>query len=238
MNTERARPAGCVEESQEEIDHARAGGSRARGERTASAAHAAEPGGTRRQGGGPCGARAPFESQDRGGYRTTGRRHHEPEGLQRLRPDAGPEYLAKKHKLQVGRETLRGWMTRAKLWRAKPQRIEKVHQWRQRRSCLGQLVQWDTSEHAWLEGRGPKLYLISMIDDATSRLSARFVMHDSTEQNMRVLWSYLESQGRPEFLHRQGHIICQSTENPARRDSGQRSPGVAADPDRAGFERA
>ena len=27
-----------------------------------------------------------------------------------------------------------------------------------RRSCRGELVQWDTSEHDWLEGRGPKLY--------------------------------------------------------------------------------
>jgi hypothetical protein len=32
------------------------------------------------------------------------------------------------------------------------------------------LAQWDTSEHDWSEDRGPKLYLISMIDDATSRL--------------------------------------------------------------------
>ena len=62
---------------------------------------------------------------------------------------------------------------------------------------MGELVQWDTSEHDWLEERGPKLYLISMIDDATSRIHARFVMHDSTEENMRLLWSYLERNGRP-----------------------------------------
>jgi hypothetical protein len=35
-------------------------------------------------------------------------------------------------------------------------------------------VQWDTSEHDWLEGRGEELYLIAMIDDATSDLTARF----------------------------------------------------------------
>jgi hypothetical protein len=58
-------------------------------------------------------------------------------------------------------------------------------------------VQWDTSEHAWLEERGEKLYLISMIDDATSRLHARFVRQDSTEENMRLLWSYVERHGRP-----------------------------------------
>ena len=45
----------------------------------------------------------------------------------------------------------------------------------------GELVQWDTSEHGWLEGRGEKLYLIGMIDDARSELLARFVRHDSSE---------------------------------------------------------
>jgi transposase len=53
-------------------------------------------------------------------------------------------------------------------------------------------------QRACLAGRpGPKLYLISMIDDASSRLHARFVLHDSTEENMRLLWSYLERYGRP-----------------------------------------
>jgi hypothetical protein len=58
-------------------------------------------------------------------------------------------------------------------------------------------VQWDTSEHDWLEGRGEKLYLIAMIDDATSRLTAGFVRRDSTEENLRQLRCYLEQHGRP-----------------------------------------
>ena len=36
-----------------------------------------------------------------------------------------------------------------------------------------------------------------MIDDATSRLFARFVRHDTSEENRRLLWSYLERYGRP-----------------------------------------
>src|SRR5213076_739106 len=36
-----------------------------------------------------------------------------------------------------------------------------------------------------------------MIDDATSHLSARFVRHDSTEENLRQLGSYLEQRVRP-----------------------------------------
>jgi hypothetical protein len=72
------------------------------------------------------------------------------------------------------------------------QNIEKP-----RRRCRGELVLWDTGEHHCLEGRGEKLYLIHMIDDASSELTARFAQHDSTEENMRLLWTYLEQHGRP-----------------------------------------
>ena len=112
-------------------------------------------------------------------------------------PTLAAEYLRKKHGIEASKETVRQWMIQGKLWRAKAEKLEQVHVWRPRRSRYGELVQWDTSEHPWLEERGPKLYLISMIDDATSRLHARFVLHDSTEENMRLLWSYLERHGRP-----------------------------------------
>ena len=63
--------------------------------------------------------------------------------------------------------------------------------------ALGELVQWDSSGHDWLEGRGEKLYLVAMIDGATSRALARFVRQDSTEESLRLLWTYLERWGRP-----------------------------------------
>jgi len=57
-------------------------------------------------------------------------------------------------------------------------------------------VQWDTSDHNWLEDRGPVRYLVRMIDDATSWSWGRFVESDATPQNMGVLWEYLEKNGR------------------------------------------
>jgi transposase-like protein len=110
------------------------------------------------------------------------------------------EYLGKKHGIEVSKETVRKWMIGGKLWRAKKEKVRQIHTWRPRRRRFGELVQWDTSEHDWLEGRGEKLYLIAMIDDATGRLFARFVRHDSTEENMRLLWNYLEKFGRPRFM--------------------------------------
>src|SRR4029450_6379941 len=79
-------------------------------------------------------------------------------------PTLAAEYLDQKHDITVSKETVRGWMARAGLWKAGRRRVVEVHQWRPRRSRCGELVQWDTSNHDWLEGRGERIYLISMID--------------------------------------------------------------------------
>jgi hypothetical protein len=131
-------------------------------------------------------------------------------------PTQAAEYLADKHHIHARRETVRNWMIEAKLWRAKRQRIEKIHEWRQRRPRVGELVQWDTSEHAWLGDRGPKLYLISMIDDASSRIHTRFVLHDSTEENMRLPWSYMERHGRPVSFYTDKASLFQTAPKVAR----------------------
>jgi len=110
-------------------------------------------------------------------------------------PTLAAEYLSESHAIQVSKETLRKWMIEAKLWRPKRAKITEVHVWRPRRECFGELVQWDTSEHGWLEGRGAKLYLVAMIDDASSRALARFVEHDTAAENMRLLWGWLERFG-------------------------------------------
>ena len=114
--------------------------------------------------------------------------------------DFGPTFasqqLAKRHGIEVSDETVRKWMIEGGLWKSRSQRIQEVHVWRPRRSGFGELVQWDSSEHDWLEGRGPVRYLVRMIDDATSWSWGRFVEQDATPHNMGVLWEYLEKNGR------------------------------------------
>jgi transposase len=140
-------------------------------------------------------------------------------------PTMASEYLAKKHGIKVSRETTRKWMKEAGLWKEKQQGSEKAHPWRARRSRCGELVQWDTSEHDWLEGRGKEqLYLISMIDDATSRLYARFVTSDSTEENMRTVWGYVELYGLPQAFYTDKASLFRNNEK-RRRDQ----PGVEQD---------
>lgn len=135
-------------------------------------------------------------------------------------PTLACEYLAKKHDIQVSKETVRKWMRGAGLWRVRKQRVTEIHQWRQRRERCGELVQWDTSTHNWLEGRGETIYLIKMIDDATSRLFARFVRSDSTAENMAVLEAYLLRFGRPlEFYtDKASHFVTTPKKNHPVRD--------------------
>jgi biotin operon repressor len=116
-------------------------------------------------------------------------------------PTFASEQLAKRHQIQVGKETLRGWMIEAGLWKSRGRQIEDVHCWRARRSGFGELVQWDTSEHDWLEGRGPVRYLVKLIDDATSWSWGRFVERDAAPFNMAVLWEYLERNGRMQEVY-------------------------------------
>lgn len=131
-------------------------------------------------------------------------------------PTLAAEYLAKKHDIEVSRETVRQWMIGAKLWRADKRRVEKIHEWRPRRSRFGELVQWDTSPHDWLEGRGEEMLLINMIDDATSRWFARFVSSDSTVENMNHLERYLKKHGRPLAYYTDKAAIFQTAEKTKR----------------------
>jgi DNA-binding Lrp family transcriptional regulator len=140
-------------------------------------------------------------------------------------PTLASEYLRDKHGIDASKETVRQWMIRGKLWQAKKEEVKEVHRWRPRRSRFGELVQWDTSVHDWLEGRGEKLYLIAMIDDATSRLFARFVRSDSSGENRKLLWSYLEKFGRPVAFYTDKASIFQTVEK-RKRDE----PGVDKDP--------
>jgi len=73
----------------------------------------------------------------------------------------------------VPARTLRDWLSAEGLWQPKYPR-DRHRSRRERRVCFGEWVQADGSHHDWLEGRGPRRVLVAMIDDATSKVTARF----------------------------------------------------------------
>src|SRR5438067_1853305 len=117
-------------------------------------------------------------------------------------PDFGPTFahqkLTEEHGLAFSVETLRGWMTAAGLWVPRAQRARRSYPPRERRACLGELVQIDGSEHAWFEDRGPRCTLLVYVDDATSRvMELCFAESESTFDYFRATRRYLERHGKP-----------------------------------------
>lgn len=125
---------------------------------------------------------------------------------QPLYHDFGPtllsEHLARDPEIGfVHPATLRRWMIAEGLW--KPVAQGKRHRKRrERRAAFGELVLMDTSDHAWLEERsGREIVLIALIDDATSRLSARFFPRDTGAANRQMIVDYLRAHGRMGALY-------------------------------------
>jgi len=113
--------------------------------------------------------------------------------------DFGPTLASEKLTelgLDVSDETLRRWLLAEGLWQPRRQR-EQHRQRRERRSCFGELVQMDASLHNWTEGRGEAMLLMTMIDDATSWIEARFYDGETVENYMDLTERWLRKRGRP-----------------------------------------
>lgn len=120
-------------------------------------------------------------------------------------PTLACEKLAERG-LVVSADTLRRWLLDEGLWQR--QRRRDCHRSRRpRRSCFGELVQMDASIHDWLEGRGEELVLVSMIDDATSQVLARFYRAGTVEAHLDLLGRWLRQHGRPLALYTDRHSI-------------------------------
>jgi hypothetical protein len=100
--------------------------------------------------------------------------------------DFGPTFACEKlasEGLGISPQTLRRWLIAEGL--RQRQRRRDPHRSRRPRRCrFGELVQMDASIHHWLEGRREEMVLISMIDDAASRVLARFYPASTTEAHL------------------------------------------------------
>jgi len=128
-------------------------------------------------------------------------------------PTLASEKLQERHQIEVHPETLRLWLRQARL--PYKQRKARPHrQWRQRRSCFGEMVQLDGSHHDWLEGRGPNLVLMGYIDDATSTVEARFYDHEGTVPALDSFRSWVQRYGIPCSVYLDKHTTYRSPQTP------------------------
>jgi hypothetical protein len=125
--------------------------------------------------------------------------------VQQHYPDFGPTFANEKlrqvHGVVISTTRLRLAMMGQGLWKSR--KVKHTHRaWRERRSCLGMLIQLDGSDHDWFEGRGPRCVLLVFIDDATSQiLHAEFVPVEDTLNLMKAAQTYLLAWGRPAALY-------------------------------------
>ena len=99
------------------------------------------------------------------------------------RPTVAAEQRVERHGLTLSAETVRGWLL-AKGVTHVQRRMRPPRAWRERKAHVGALLQLDGSHHDWVEGRGPRCVLMASIDDASSRVSARFDADEGTSPAM------------------------------------------------------
>ena len=117
-------------------------------------------------------------------------------------PTLAAEKLRERHGIDLAKETVRRIMIDAGFWVPRKQRPPEVHQPRNRRACLGELVQIDGSDHAWYEDRAPACTLLVYVDDATGRLmQLQFVPTESTQAYFTATRAYLERHGKPQAFY-------------------------------------
>jgi transposase len=125
-------------------------------------------------------------------------------------PDFGPtfatENLAERDRVFVSRETVRQLMITEQLWKPKERKEVVIHTYRERRSCVGELIQLDGSPHRWFEDRAHPCTLIAYIDDATSRImDGAFMDYEGTFTLFETTEHYLKTYNKPVSLYVDKH---------------------------------
>jgi transposase InsO family protein len=100
----------------------------------------------------------------------------------------------------VPRNTLWRWL-KAEGLIASPRRVKQHRRRRIRRSCVGELVQMDGSTHFWFGAELPACVLFVMIDDASSRVFARFYASEDTASAFDLFGRYAWRFGLPLALY-------------------------------------
>jgi transposase len=112
-------------------------------------------------------------------------------------PTLAHEKLAIKG-VRLSVEAVRQLMIAEGLWQPRRARRAVIHQLRERRARIGELIQIDGSPHDWFEGRAPKCTLLVFVDDATSQLRyLQFVEAETTFNYFAGVRSYIEEFGKP-----------------------------------------
>lgn len=113
-------------------------------------------------------------------------------------PTLAAEKLEERHGISISEEKTRLLMIQEGIWNPKKKTLIQIHTYRERRPCVGELVQLDGSPHKWFEDRADSCTLAAFIDDATSRImDGEFVNYEGTFTLFSATEHYLKRYGKP-----------------------------------------
>ena len=128
-------------------------------------------------------------------------------------PTLAQEKLGERDAIEISVQTLRNWLLETGEWQ-KVRKRRAHRRWRERKHRVGEMVQIDGSHHDWFEGRGPLCVLIAYIDDATSRVFARFYDYEGTLPAMDSFKRYIRRYGLPLSVYLDKHTTYKSNGKP------------------------
>lgn len=120
-------------------------------------------------------------------------------------PTFAAEKLKERCRIDRDPKTIRAIMIAEGLWKPARGKNRSEHRaWRQRRSHVGELIQFDGSYHHWLEDRGGtgELCLIAAIDDASGRIMHTVFGVNEGVFDVFAFWKgYVERLGKPRAVY-------------------------------------
>jgi hypothetical protein len=118
-----------------------------------------------------------------------------------FKPGFATEKLEELHGIILSPETIRQIMIEHHIWFPRTGKGQ-VHPRRERRACIGELLQTDASHHLWFEDRGPKCHLYIIVDDATSEITdGYFEPEETTEGYFKLFGPYFQRNGLPVSIY-------------------------------------
>jgi transposase len=118
-------------------------------------------------------------------------------------PTLATEKLTELDKIDCSRGAVRSIMIAEEIWQPRRKKKEIHREWRQRKACKGEMIQYDGSYEHWFEDRdgSGEVCLLASIDDADSEVWARFDGHEGVEPTFGFWKGYIERSGKPNSIY-------------------------------------
>ena len=122
-----------------------------------------------------------------------------------FKPTFANEKLFENHGIDRDPKTIRRIMIDEGLWKPRTKKKSAIHRaWRERRSCYGEMIQFDGSYEHWFEDRNgtAEVCLLAGIDDATGKIiHAKFGEHEGVFPVFGFWTECLVKNGKPRSIY-------------------------------------